>query len=257
MKIAASDPADDAVLLRVHGLRLDASAAPFDLDLPAGRIVGVSGLEGHGQQLLLEVLAGLSEPAGGTVEIEGEPLPNGSPSSLRDAFAHGIVYVPRDRKVEGIFPSLSVLDNFAIATLRDDAKLGVLNSRAVRRRFDAYAKALGVVAASPRTPIRSLSGGNQQKVLLARWLAAEPKVLLLNDPSRGVDHRTRLALYGLYRRVADEGAAVVLLSSEIDELLTVADEIVVFRDKSVSERLVGAARDRDRVLAAMFGVTHA
>ncbi|MFA4928941.1 MAG: ATP-binding cassette domain-containing protein [Patulibacter sp.] len=246
--------ATNAALLRTRELTLDTGATPFDLEFPAGRIVGVAGLEGHGQDRLLHVLAGLTPPVGGTIEMDGEPLPGGAPSSLRDAFRHGIAYVPRDRKVEGIFPALSVLDNFAISTLREHTRFGIVNAKSVRRRFDAFADQLGLVTAGPGASIRSLSGGNQQKVLLARWLAAGPRVLLLNDPSRGVDHRTRLALYGLYRRVADEGAAIVLLSTEIEELLMVADEIVVFRDKSVSGRLVGDDRDRDRVLAAMFGV---
>jgi ribose transport system ATP-binding protein len=140
-----------------------------------------------------------------------------------------------------------------VATLSDYATAGILHPRSVRRRYEDLAARLGIVAADSRMPIRSLSGGNQQKVLLARWLAASPRVLLLNDPSRGVDHPTRISLYDIYREVALQGAAVVLISSEIEELLAVAQEIVVFREQTISARLRGDERTRERVLAAMFG----
>lgn len=243
-----------AAAIALRQMRLREGDAPFDLDLPAGTILGVSGLEGHGQQLLLEALCGQASAHDGEVAIEGETLPGPGPRTAREAFDRGIVYVPRDRKTEGIFPTLSVLENFAVATLATNSHFGILDRRAINRRYREFADELGIVTDGPGAPIRSLSGGNQQKVLLARWLAAAPKVLLLNDPSRGVDHRTRLQLYSLYRRVADEGAAVVLLSTEIEELLTAADEIVVFREHTISGRLARQGAGRDAVLAAMFGV---
>ncbi|HVX32196.1 MAG TPA: ATP-binding cassette domain-containing protein [Solirubrobacterales bacterium] len=252
--MTAAATADTAPAIALRGMRLREGDAPFDLDLPAGTILGVSGLEGHGQQLLLEALCGQARAFAGAVAIEGEELPGPGPRSAREAFGRGIVYVPRDRKTEGIFPTLSVLENFAVATLARNSRLGVLDRGAIKRRYAEFAAELGIVTDGPGAPIRSLSGGNQQKVLLARWLAAAPKVLLLNDPSRGVDHRTRLQLYSLYRRVADEGAAVVLLSTEIEELLAAADEIVVFREHTISGRLRREDAGRDGVLAAMFGV---
>jgi ribose transport system ATP-binding protein len=249
---AAATTATPAIGMRA--MRLREGDAPFDLDLRTGAILGVSGLEGHGQQLLLEALCGLARADAGEVTVAGERLPGPGPRTAREAFGRGIVYVPRDRKTEGIFPTLSVLENFAVATLARNSRLGVLDRRAIKRRYREFAEELGIVTDGPGAPIRSLSGGNQQKVLLARWLAAAPKVLLLNDPSRGVDHRTRLQLYSLYRRVADEGAAVVLLSTEIEELLAAADEIVVFREHTISGRLRRESAGRDGVLAAMFGV---
>jgi ribose transport system ATP-binding protein len=245
-----------APVLSARVLVLAGGAAAFDLDLQPGKVLGISGLEGHGQDRLLEVLCGLRQPVGGTLAMDGFGLPSGRLRSLQDAFDHRIAYVPRDRKTEGIMPALSVLENFAIGTLRQNARAGVLDRRAIRRQYEAFAERLGIVCAGQGTPIGTLSGGNQQKVLLARWLAADPRVLLLNDPSRGVDHPTRISLYRLYREVAAEGASVVLLSTEIEELLLVADEIVVFRDQTVSARLEGAQRTRDRVLAAMFGGHH-
>jgi ribose transport system ATP-binding protein len=251
--MSTTAPARPAIT--VAGLRLTPASAPFDLELRPGSVLGLAGLEGHGQQRLLEVLSGQAASFGGSVHVDGARH-NDAPKSLHEAFADGIVYVPRDRKTQGILPSLSVLENFAVATLSEHATCGVVRPRAIRRRYAEFASRLGIVAADPTVPIRALSGGNQQKVLLARWLAAAPRVLLLNDPSRGVDHPTRVSLYEIYRQVADEGTAVVLLSTEIEELLAAADEIVVFREHTVAGRLTGEARSRDRILAAMFGGHH-
>jgi ribose transport system ATP-binding protein len=244
-----------APVVHVTGMRLTESDQPFDLDLREGQVLGLAGLEGHGQQRLLEVLSGQAPFAAGAVEVadkHGRGSSSG-PRSLHDAFGMGIVYVPRDRKTQGILPGLSVLENFAVATLSDYATAGILHPRSVRRRYQEFADRLGIVAADSGVPIRSLSGGNQQKVLLARWLAAAPRVLLLNDPSRGVDHPTRVSLYEIYREVAATGAAVVLLSTEIEELLAVGEEIVVFRDRTISARLTGEGVTRERILSAMFG----
>ena len=242
-------------VMQMASLRLTKTAKPFDLDLHSGRVIGLAGLEGHGQQRLLEVLSGQASFAAGTIQIADarDRSVSGVSRSLRDAYAKGIVYVPRDRKTQGILPSLSVLENFAVATLSDYATAGIVRPGSLRRRYAEFADRLGIVAADSGSPIRSLSGGNQQKVLLARWLAAAPRVLLLNDPSRGVDHPTRVSLYEIYREVAAEGAAVVVLSTELEEVLAVGEEIVVFRDATISAHLRGEDRTRERILSAMFG----
>jgi ABC-type sugar transport system ATPase subunit len=242
-------------VMRLANLCLTENAQPFDLDLHSGQVVTLAGLEGHGQQRLLEVLSGQARFPDGTMQMadaRGRTV-SGVSRSLRDAYAKGIVYVPRDRKTQGILPSLSVLENFAVATLSDYATGGIVRPRSLRRRYAEFADRLGIVAADSASPIRSLSGGNQQKVLLARWLAAAPRMLLLNDPSRGVDHPTRVSLYEIYREVAAEGAAVVLLSTELEEVLAVGDVIVVFRDATISAHLTGEDRTRERILSAMFG----
>lgn len=251
---AVASPAT-APVLAARDLVLRAGAEPFDFDVVPGRILGLAGLEGHGQVPLLEVLCGLRAPLAGTVEIDGGRRAGSGLRNLHDAAREGIAYLPRDRKTEGLLPSLSVLENFAVASLSRYSRWGVLRRRLIRRRYEELAAELGIVTASPRSSIRTLSGGNQQKVLLARWLAVEPRVLLLNDSSRGVDHRTRLSLHALYRRLADEGASVVLLSTEIEELLAVADDVTVFRDYTVSARLQREELSRDAILKAMFGGT--
>lgn len=240
--------------VRADGLVLRAGARPFTLEVAPGEVTGLVGLEKNGQEELLQVLAGLQRPVAGSLTVGGTSVGSRGIRSLREAARLGIAYLPRDRKTEGILATQSVLDNFAIATLPRYARFGLVSPRRLRRAYDEYAAELGIVCGSPASPIRTLSGGNQQKVLLARWLASAPQVLLLNDPSRGVDHPTKVAMHGLYRELAEAGAAVVLLSSEIEELLLVADRTVVFRGGSVERDLPRDRMTRQSVLNAMFGV---
>lgn len=243
-------------LASVRQLALREGVASFDLELHRGRVVGLAGLEGHGQGRFLEVLAGVAPASAGTVVIDGREVRGGF-RTISHAYQHGIVYVPRDRKVEGLFPHLSVLENFALPTLHRSSTLGVIQRRQLLERYEHYARALGITASNERARIGTLSGGNQQKVLLARWLAAEPELLLLNDPSRGVDHGTKLALQRIYHDVAKSGSCVVLLSTEIEELLLTADEVVVFREHALSATLREGSINRQAILAAMFGAAHA
>ena len=235
-------------------LRKDAKA--FDLSIEPGKISGVIGLEQNGQEEFLQVLCGLRAPISGELTGITDVGSIAGFKNMHEAFEYGIAYIPRDRKNEGILPALSVLDNFSLATLRQFSKLGFIDSRKIREAYKLIATELGIVAASPRISIRTLSGGNQQKVLLARWIAAKPKVLLLNDPSRGVDHPTKVALYSLYRKLADNGTTVVLRSSEIEELMIVADTTIVFRDGTVQDIVRKKDATRERILGSMFGVSN-
>ncbi len=239
----------DAPLLQAHGLKIAARAAAFDDAIRPGEIAGLAGLEGHGQEEYLETLAGHRRPLAGEV-LAGDETRIGSAAQ---AVRHGIAYLPRDRRTTGIFPTLSVVDNFAAATPGHDAKLGVIGGGARRSRFAVWRERLSVVARSDRAPITALSGGNQQKVLLARVLALKPRVLLLNDPTRGVDIRTRHALYEVFAGLAAEGMALVVLSTEIEEILRLCHRVVVFRDGGVQARLDRAEMSVERVIAAMFG----
>ncbi|MET4783234.1 ATP-binding cassette domain-containing protein [Glaciihabitans sp. UYNi722] len=232
---------------------LEKRARPFTISIPTGRITGLSGLERGGQEEFLQSLCGLRRPLAGELTIKEKNFGTRGVKNLREAFGNGIAYLPRERKTEGILASQSVRDNFAIATLPNYSRFGLVSSRRLRAAYEDFATELGIVCESPSAPIRTLSGGNQQKVLLARWLAASPSLLLLNDPSRGVDHPTKRAMHALYRRLADGGTTIVLLSSEIEELLAIADSTVVFRDGSVQEVLVGGRMTRPNILSAMFG----
>ena len=239
--------------LLITGLTLAPNVSPIDDTVRAGEIVGLAGLDGQGQEAFLETLCGLRSPASGhlMVHADGRWV---AIASFRQAVRCGIAYLARDRRANGIFPSLSVLDNFALVSMDRDSRFGVIDRRKQRTRYETYRRRLSIVAPSPDRAITTLSGGNQQKVLLARWLALGPRVLLLNDPTRGVDQRTRETLYQVFRNLAqDEGMALVVLSTEIEELLRLCERVLVFREQRVIARLKGTHIGHDQVIAAMFG----
>ena len=241
-------------VLSVRGVCLAEDTPAMDLDVQEGEIVGLAGLEGHGQQRFLEILCGLHKPISGIIEAH---LPDGTTSAIRDlhsAARAGVAYLPRERKTQGIFPALSVLDNFAIATLGSTSRFGFLNRRGQRQQLEAFTEKLSMIYTSPRALVTSLSGGNQQKLLLARWLAASPRVMLLNDPTRGVDVQTKMTLYEVFREMMEkERRTLVLLSTEIDELLQLCDRTLVFREGALFAMLPRETITRSNVIAAMFG----
>ncbi|WP_306755314.1 ATP-binding cassette domain-containing protein [Paracoccus actinidiae] len=235
--------------LHARNVVLCPGAPPVTTTVMPGEILGLAGLDGHGQDRFLEVLAGL-EPAPGHVMLDDRRI-----AGFRGAERCGVVYVPRDRRTTGIFPSLSILDNFAIATAGRDLRGPFISKKARNARYEVWRDRLKIVAPHPGAPITALSGGNQQKVLLARALARDPRVLLLNDPTRGVDVATRHVLYDLFRDLAAEGMALVILSSEIEEVLVLCHRVLVFRDHQVAAEMTGGEMRTDAVIAAMFGRT--
>jgi len=238
--------------LSADNLALAPGRKTFSEVMNSGEIVGLSGLDGHGQERFLEILAGLQAPASGAVTVADRGM-SARVETFRQAVRHRIAYLPRDRRSTGIFPALSILDNFAIATIGRDVRGGLISRRARSARYQKFHKQLGIVAPNGNAPITSLSGGNQQKVLLARWLAHDPRFLLLNDPTRGVDIATRQTLYGVFRELAKEGVALVVLSSEIEEIVTLCDRVLVFRENELSATLAGGDLVTEKVIAAMFG----
>lgn len=244
----------DTVRLSASGVRLQPRSVAFDETVRAGEIVGLAGLEGHGQERFLEVLAGFVRPHAGLVRVGAAgPVLIGAQQAVR----LGVAYLPRDRRRTGIFPTLSVVDNFAIATAGRDRRFGFISRRARGARFARYREQLSVVVPSEDALITALSGGNQQKVLLARVLALKPKVLLLNDPTRGVDIRTRYALYDVFAALASEAMALVVLSTEIEEIVRLCHRVVVFREGGVQARFERTELKAERVIAAMFGTVEA
>ncbi|MCA0030052.1 MULTISPECIES: ATP-binding cassette domain-containing protein [unclassified Mesorhizobium] len=235
--------------LAVRDLVIAPGASAITQTIAPGEIVGLAGLDGHGQELFLKMLAGLAPPLGGWIEMGAFRKITG----FRKAVASGIAYLPRDRRANGIFPTQSVLDNFAVSTLSRDTRLGLISPAARKARYDVYREKLSIVAPRPDAPITTLSGGNQQKVLLARALALEPAILLLNDPTRGVDVATRHVLYDVFRGLAADGMGLVILSSEIEEILLLCQRVLVFRENKVAAEISGEAMTTDSVISAMFG----
>ncbi|MFL5847056.1 MAG: sugar ABC transporter ATP-binding protein [Solirubrobacteraceae bacterium] len=195
------------------------------LTLREGEMVGLAGLEGHGQDAFLQSLAG------------GED----------------VAYVPRERRAESLFESKSIRENFGIATFARDTRRGLISPKATRSRLAEYVDRLKIKLADPEQPITTLSGGNQQKVVMARWLATDPKVLLLNDPTRGVDIGAKRDLYALLVELAQQGMAVVMLSTEVDEHVELMDRVLVFREGHIAKELPRNELSRQSIVGAFFG----
>ena len=241
-------------LLSAQQVTLAAGAKPIDLEVTSGEIIGLAGLEGQGQDAFIETLCGLHRPMNGKVELRTENGQVVSVDTFKTAVRGGIGYLPRDRRTTGTFGGLSVFDNFAIAALDEHVRFGIVREGGLRATYEALARSLSLVCRSPEDAIDTLSGGNQQKVLLARWLARAPRAMLLNDPTRGVDVGTRMKLYDVFNDLSRRrGLPLVVLSTEIEEILQLCHRVLVFRENAVFAQINRSGMSMDRVIAAMFG----
>ncbi|KSV85441.1 sugar ABC transporter ATP-binding protein [Sinorhizobium sp. GL28] len=243
------------VVLSVADMIAQRGSAPFQFALHAGSIVGVAGLDGQGQDAFLRAVARVLAPFGGDVRIRSASGEEMVPvDTLDDAARLGIVYVSGDRKREGIFPQQSIFENLAIGIYRRNlGPFGVIRKSKLKKVFTREVDRLRVKMGSPLNRITSLSGGNQQKVLIGRAFANDPRVIILNDPARGVDLGTKRDLYRELRAFADRGGAVIYLSSEIEEFLDFADRVDVFHGGRLFRSLEADQINEEAVLAAMFG----
>ena len=215
-------------MLQARGLTRKGQLHPADLELRRGEVVGLAGLLGSGRTELARLLFGLDRADAGTLHMGGQPLSLNHPA---EAIRHGMGLCPEDRKSEGIVGELSVRENIILAL---QARMGVRRtlSRAEQAALaDRYIQRLGIKTADAETPIARLSGGNQQKALLARWLATNPALLILDEPTRGIDVAAKQEIMDEILRLAGEGMAVLFISSELDEVVRVSDRIVVMRHR--------------------------
>jgi methyl-galactoside transport system ATP-binding protein len=236
------------VLLRVEGLTSPLPKAFKDVsfELRRGEILGIGGLVGAQRTELVEAIFGLRLMSAGRITINGQPVTIGSPI---DAKRHKIALLTEDRRATGIFPIMSVHDNTIIANLRHYAnRLGFINYGAARKDVDENVARLRVKTPNVKTPIRNLSGGNQQKVLLARWLLTEPEILILDEPTRGIDVGAKYEIYALMIELARRGKGVIMISSEMPELLGVSDRIMVMCEGRVSGILERAEADQEKIM---------
>jgi inositol transport system ATP-binding protein len=245
------------VRLQVRGLRTQRAAdAPHaivldgvDLDLRAGEILGVAGLVGSGRTELARAIFGADPIAEGTVTLEGQPIRPGSPA---DARGFGIGLVPEDRKQQAIFPMLPIRQNFSAAALdRYSRGLGFMAGGKELADLATYRQAMSIRMASPEQSIDGLSGGNQQKVILARWLARDPRVLIVDEPTRGVDVGAKAEVHQILAELAGRGIAIMMISSELPEVLSVSDRIVTMRHGRITGKMPAAEATEEKLMALM------
>jgi ABC-type sugar transport system ATPase subunit len=244
------EPIASAVALEVRGLGSD-HLDDFDLDLREGEIVGLAGLSGSGQSEVLRLLIGAERPGRGTVMLCGRQI---KPDEPAGHWPEAIAYVPRERRREGLLPYASVADNTVLPHLAALSRLGIFADRqAELTRTAALAGRVRLKSSGPRQPVRQLSGGNQQKVVFARAILGAPKLLLLDEPTRGVDVGAKFDIYTLLRELAAQGTSILLSSSDLPELLGLCDRILVLRDGRVAAEIETAGLDQQGLLALIFG----
>ena len=219
-----SRPASDDAILEVRGLASPGCLRGIDMTVERGSIVGLAGLVGAGRAELLGSLFGLMPHTTGTVRIDGEPVELRSPA---DAMRHGLAFVPGDRKNMGLVLDMSVRENLLMARTASQPRLRRTNAEVERRLVGAAAGDFGVRLESAAAEVWRLSGGNQQKVVLAKWLATNPRILMLDEPTRGVDIGAKADIYELLRKLRDDGLTILVSSCETPELLALCDRILV------------------------------
>ncbi|QWT24019.1 sugar ABC transporter ATP-binding protein [Subtercola sp. PAMC28395] len=229
---------------------LFSGSAPIDLEIRSGEVLGVLGLIGAGKSEIAELLAGLGSPLAGTLTLAGAPY---SPRRPGDAIAAGVVLVPEDRQRQGILPGWSVLRNITVPFLAESSLAGIIRKRFETSRADVVIDMLGIVASGPGALIDDLSGGNQQKTVVGRWLSAKPRLAILDEPFRGVDIAARREIGSRLAAIAADGAAAVVLSSDVDEIFEVADRIVVLVSGSIELDAYADELDRATVIEAFLG----
>ena len=232
--------------LEVRGLRPALFPRPVDLSVRAGEIVGIAGLLGSGRSRLLRAIFGADPVTGGQVLLDGRPVPRGS---TRAAARRGIGLLTEDRKESGLLPGLSIEENIAIASWRTAGRRGLVQRSRLRRHVEASTEGLRLRFGDWTDPVSSLSGGNQQKVLIARWRALGARVLLLDEPTKGVDVGAKADIYRIVTELAASGLAIVVVSSYLPELLGLCHRVVVIRERRLVAELGAAEATEERVLA--------
>ncbi len=222
----------------------------ISFDLKAGEIVGVAGLVGAGRTELLETLFGIEPALGGEIAIGGKTLAVTDPSV---AIAHGMALVPEDRKQQGLVIEMAVADNLSLASLGRDQKAGRLNFEAEKNITESMMEKMRIKTPSSGQVVRYLSGGNQQKVVLGKWLAMKPGILLLDEPTRGIDIGAKREIYALVEQLAEQGVAVLFVSSEMEEILGMSDRVMVMHEGRLSGVLNRAELSEEAIMQLATG----
>ena len=235
----------EEAFVTVDGLGRRGSVAPIDLSVRRGEVVGLAGLLGSGRTETARLLFGIDKPDTGRILIDGRPAAIRSP---RKAIRLGFAFTPEDRRAAGIISSLSVRENIILALQASRGAWRTLPRRQQREIADRFIRALDIRTPGCEQPVANLSGGNQQKVLLARWLATEPRFLILDEPTRGIDVGAKAEVERLVARLREEGMAILFISSELEEVVRSSQRVVVLRDRARVAELVGGQINEQAIM---------
>lgn len=237
--------------LRVEGLSFDGQYSNVSFLLRRGEIVALAGLMGSGRNALAGTLAGLFGPDSGRIYWEGKPL---EVRSLREAMRAGIAYVPGERKTEGLFLDLSTGENVIAASLPRVTKLGLFNKAAADETTEVYIRTLHIKTNGADEKCAALSGGNQQKVLLAKWLETRPRLLIVDEPTKGVDIAAKAEIHQILRNLAESGASILIVSSDLPEMLTLAHRVLVMHGGRIVADLLARVTNESEITAFASGL---
>lgn len=241
---------DTAPVFEAEKLYSDAGIKPFNFHIDKGEVNGFTGLLGSGRSECVRAIFGADRVLGGKVKKDGKDIKISKPI---DAMRQGIAYLPEDRKIDGIVGELSVRDNLILAQQVLKGFFKPFSKAEANKFADEYIKLLSIKTASADTPIKSLSGGNQQKVILARWLLTHPDYLILDEPTRGIDVGTKVDIQKLVLKLASEGMSVTFISSEMDEMLRTCSRLIVMRDRKVVGELSGDELNQTTIMNTIAG----
>jgi ribose transport system ATP-binding protein len=250
----AARPANDAApRLELRHLGWSGRLDDISLQLHAGEVIGLGGLDGQGQRELLLALFGVLSGTTGEVLIDGRPVAIGGPGDAKRSDI-GMALIPEDRKTEGLMLPMSVRDNLSFAALGRLSKFGVVDRAAEQAAVERIVKLLAIRTDGTDLPAGSLSGGNQQKLVIGKWLMMAPRILLLNDPTRGIDVGTKQEIYALLRGLAEAGAAILFYSTDYDELVGCCDRVLVMYDGAIRRELVGAGITEHALISSALNI---
>lgn len=238
------------IVFEASGLVSNAGIRPFDFHIKKGEVNGFTGLLGSGRSECVRAIFGADHVTGGKVKVKGKEVKITKPI---EAMKNGIAYLPEDRKIDGIIGDLSVRENIILALQVMKGFFKPFTKAEANKFAEEYIKLLGIKTASADTPIKSLSGGNQQKCILARWLLTHPEYLILDEPTRGIDVGTKIDIQKLVLKLASEGMSVTFISSETDEMLRTCARLVVMRDRKVVGELSGDDLTQNKIMSTIAG----
>ncbi|MEA3337208.1 MAG: sugar ABC transporter ATP-binding protein [Chloroflexota bacterium] len=250
LKGESAEHIEGEALLKAEGFGRIGSVKPMDLDLHAGEVLGFAGLLGSGRTETANLLFGIEKPDSGSLKLDGEEIKTHSPLS---SIKQGIAFCPEDRQADGIVDELTVRENIVLAIQSSRGWFSYLTPKRQYLIADRYIKLLNISTPNADQLVKNLSGGNQQKVILARWLATDPRILILDEPTRGIDVGTKAEIQKLVLELADEGKACVFISSELEEVTRTSHRVAIMRDREKVAELTGDEIDERTIMEIIAG----